>query len=155
MLAIQFQFTHLLTAAYEIIHVVSRKRNRTRDLLFDSLVIKDEYRSEFNIAVKKPANFFKHAEKDDPDSTIEYSTTAAEAFMLFAIMGLHWSGEGLTATESAFLMWFVFHEPNILNEDGAKVLSQRFRIEELDEIRSIQKGQFLETFRRGGIPLRT
>jgi hypothetical protein len=61
--------THTLAcAAYEIIHVVSSARNRTRDLLFDKLVVKDEYRSAWNQRLKEPANFFKHA-RNDPDGT--------------------------------------------------------------------------------------
>ena len=50
----------LAYAAYEIAHVVSKKRNHTRrDLIYDSLAVKDEYRAEFNISIKKHANFFK------------------------------------------------------------------------------------------------
>ena len=59
----------LANAAYEVIHVISKKRNKYRhDLLFDSDLIKDEYRGEFNKLIKKPGNFFKHA-KDDFDDT--------------------------------------------------------------------------------------
>jgi|SRR5271166_6982401 len=55
----------LAFAAYEVIHTISKRLNPyRRDLLFDSLLIKDEYRSEFNITLKKHASFFKHANRD-------------------------------------------------------------------------------------------
>ena len=47
-------------AAYEVIHNLTRQR-RGRDLLFDSLLIRDEYRKDFNTMLRDPANFFKHA----------------------------------------------------------------------------------------------
>ncbi len=46
----------LAFAAYEVLHTISKKRNSyRRDLLFDSDLIKDEYRADFNKAVKKHA----------------------------------------------------------------------------------------------------
>src|SRR6266478_5939088 len=46
----------LAFAAYEVIHTVSKKRNPyRRDLLFDTLLIKDEYRKDFCIKLKEHA----------------------------------------------------------------------------------------------------
>src|SRR5438045_2665233 len=60
----------LAAAAYEIIHAVSATRDpNRRDLLFDSLVVKDEYRREANAWFRGPANFFKHADRDPNDIT--------------------------------------------------------------------------------------
>jgi hypothetical protein len=72
----------LAFAAYEIAHVVSKKRNRARrDLIFDSLMIKDEHRAEWNKTIKDHANFFKHAKKDW-DSSIKFAPILSELFMM-------------------------------------------------------------------------
>src|SRR5712692_10574841 len=77
----------LAFAAYEVIHAVSKKRNPTRrDLLFDSVLIRDEYRSRFNIGLKKHAYFLKHADRD-PDAEIEFNPELSETFILYAICG--------------------------------------------------------------------
>ena len=53
----------LACAAHQIIHDINQHRGG-RDLLFDSLNFKDEYRKEAVNWLKKDMNFFKHADKD-------------------------------------------------------------------------------------------
>jgi hypothetical protein len=54
----------LAFAAYEIAHVVSKKRNRARrELIFDTLMVKDGYRADWNKNIKKHANFFQTRQK--------------------------------------------------------------------------------------------
>jgi hypothetical protein len=74
-------------AAYEVIYVLSRKANRTDTLIFDSDVIKDEFRSDFNKLVKKAPNFFKHADKDT-NNTLEFMPKFSEMFFLFRLLDL-------------------------------------------------------------------
>lgn len=77
----------LSAAAYEIIHAFSKKHGRGRDLLLDSLFVKDEYRGEWKRLLRKGANFFKHADQD-PDATIDFQPMTSEIFILFAILGM-------------------------------------------------------------------
>ena len=50
----------LAYAAYEIIHTVSKKRNpNRRDLLFDTLLVRDEYRKEFAELDQTSRKFFQ------------------------------------------------------------------------------------------------
>src|ERR1700674_3549250 len=78
----------LASAAYEIIHAVSKQRNPfRRDLLFDSDQIKDEHRAEFNLLIKQYANFFKHA-KNDGNATIEFRPVLSEMFLVFSLLGI-------------------------------------------------------------------
>jgi hypothetical protein len=73
----------LAFAAYEIIHVVSKARGRSRDLLFDTAIIKDQFRSEWNIAMKRSANFFKHAKKErDVEAYIDFAPEVSELFII-------------------------------------------------------------------------
>jgi hypothetical protein len=55
----------LAFAAYEIFHAVSEHRDPyRRGLLFDTLLIKDEFRCDWNKLVRREANFFKHGDRD-------------------------------------------------------------------------------------------
>jgi len=68
--------THtILAAAHEILHRIYRNRGFS-DLIFDSLIVKDEYRSEWNKLLKSHANFFKHS-AHDMDGTIEAPPVAS------------------------------------------------------------------------------
>jgi hypothetical protein len=54
----------LAYAAYEIGHSLSKRRDPTRrDLIFDSDLIKEKHRRDWNDAIKAHANFFKHANR--------------------------------------------------------------------------------------------
>ena len=53
----------LAAAAYQIIHDLKMKRGELRDLLYDSDMIKDKYRNQPIKVIKRPQNFFKHADR--------------------------------------------------------------------------------------------
>lgn len=132
----------LAFAAYEVIHVISKKRDKyRRDLLFDSDLIKDEYRSDWNIRLKKEAYFFKHADRD-PDGEIEFNPEQSWGFILFAITGRSLVGEPQSEEESAFLWWLQIHEPHLLTDNGRKFMADHVPVEALEQIRSIPKEQF-------------
>ncbi|MBB4370108.1 hypothetical protein GGD63_002901 [Bradyrhizobium sp. cir1] len=136
----------LAFAAYEVIHFISIHRDKyRRDLLFDSDLIKDEHRAEFNKLIRSPANFFKHADRD-PDGAIEYDPVASEAFILFAILGLATIKEPSSDEEAAFMFWRYFHHPDQLTEAGRKTYVDGIPENRLAEIRSIPKDQFFEAF---------
>ena len=59
----------LACAAHQIIHDLNSKQGG-RDLIYDSIIIKDEYRNEACRLLREHMNFFKHAD-DDPDSEID------------------------------------------------------------------------------------
>jgi hypothetical protein len=140
----------LSAAAYEIIHAISKKRDpNRRDLLFDSLIVKEEFRSDWARVVKEPANFFKHAKRDAEDTaTIEYNPIAAEAFILFSILGVELCREAKSAEENAYIYWLSFHNPRFLTDKGREVMIDRLPVEVIQEIQSIPKHEFLEGFRK-------
>lgn len=130
-------------AAYEIIHVISKKKNRTRDLLFDSITIKDEHRGDFAKWLKKAPNFFKHA-LNDHDATIEFAPIVSDLFILFSILGLELSGEPKSPQESAFLYWLSYNRSEWLTENGRKRFVDPFPIEHIENVRSLSKREFFE-----------
>ena len=136
----------LAFAAYEVIHFISINRDKyRRDLPFDSDLIKDEHRAEFNKIIRSQANFFKHADRD-PDGSIEFDRYVSEVFLLFAILGLGTIKEPNTDEEAAFMFWRYFHCPEQLTESGRKRFVDGIPIEVLAEIRGIPKEQFFEAF---------
>jgi len=85
--------THTLAcSAYQIIHDINQDK-KGRDLLLDTVVIKDEFRHDFISRVKSSYNFFKHANKDpNPDGVIEFDSSLTELFIFFSIFGLELNG---------------------------------------------------------------
>lgn len=131
-------------AAYEVIHAVSKKRNpNRRDLLFDLLLIKDEYRSEFNKRLKKEAYFFKHADRE-PDGEIEFNPELSEGFILYAICGREQCGEPSSEEESTFLWWVQLHNPSVLTQKGRDQLANLMPIENLERIWGLSKREFFQ-----------
>jgi hypothetical protein len=134
----------LAFAAYEVIHAVSKKRNPyRRDLLFDSLVIKDEYRSQVNIYLKKYAYFFKHADRN-PDAEIEFNPELSETFILYAICGRELCGEPSSEEESNYLWWLQIHHSDILTQKGRDALSNLMSAENIELLRRVSKHEFFK-----------
>jgi len=134
----------LAVAAYEIIHTISEKRDPyRRDLLFDTLWIKDEYRREWINTIKKHANFFKHADRDG-DSVIEFNPELSEGYIFFAIAGRELCGELASNEESIFMWWVMIHKAHILTENGHKTLANRIPIDAVEHLRTISKSEFFQ-----------
>jgi hypothetical protein len=134
----------LAFAAYEVLHAVSKKRNPyRRDLLFDSDLIKDEYRSQWAIRLKKEAYFFKHGDRD-PDDEIEFNPEVSWGFILYATLARELCKAPPSDEETAFLWWLQIHEPELLTEEGRKFLADKVPVDALNQARSIPKHQFLE-----------
>lgn len=135
----------LAFAAYEIIHFFSKKRGRTDDLIFDSIIVKDEYRKQFNEAVKSHANFFKHA-STDPEAKIDFAPKVSEFILLFAIKGLTSAGEQLNIVEQAYLWWRYLNYPEELTETGKEEQKKILSLFPATTFTEENKGIFFEAF---------
>ncbi len=134
----------LAAAAHQIIYDTNKKKGG-QELLFDSIVIRDEYRSEFVALIKRDMNFFKHADKD-PEGITEFVPFGSIIFMLFSIVGLQQLGESLNYMERVFLIWLTFHHPNWINEAYRKKYEQIVPVQHLKEIRELSKKEFFTAF---------
>jgi hypothetical protein len=140
----------LAFAAYEIAHVVSKKRNQTRrDLIFDSLKIKEEHRAEWNMGIKKHASFFKHA-KTDWDDSIEFTPAISMLFMMGAGAGIRLAGESASAEEMAFLLWLFIHKPLWVTPTTRSLLENKIAIKNLANMKTVPKSQFLQAIKLAG-----
>ena len=145
----------LAYAAYEIIHAVSKRMNPSRrDLLFDSLVVKDEHRSDFNLVLKKHANFFKHGNKAD-ETAIDFHPVASELFIMFSILGLSSCGAVRSDEEAAYLSWIQIHHPEFLTDQGRKVVDETISVESMEELRLLDKQEFLQAIQMACRSLRS
>jgi hypothetical protein len=141
----------LAFAAYEVFHSVSERRNPyRRDLIFDTLLIKDEFRRDWLRLVKKEANFFKHADRN-PEDTIEFNPKFTEWFILYASLARGLCGADQSEEESAFLWWFQINRPELLTEHGKQSVSDRIPVNTLAQIRRLTRRQFREGFSKAGI----
>ena len=136
--------THTLAAAsYQIIHDINVKKMPDKELLFNSVVIKDEFRQEFVNLLKAPSNFFKHADRD-PESIIELVPFGTIVFMLYALVGFQNIGETMTDIESAFLYWLIIHRPKMVRPEFQQMLTDNVPIKELGNIRKMTKRKFAD-----------
>jgi len=136
----------LAFAAYEVLHSVSEKRDpNRRDLLFDSAMIKDEYRRNWNKHIKKEANFFKHADRDG-DSVIEFKPVLSEYFIMFAIAARELCGESSTDEEAIFCHWLMVNRPNLVNDEWKNLIVNTLPVENIKQLRTLSKPEFFEVF---------
>ncbi|HBR22227.1 MAG TPA: hypothetical protein DD713_06630 [Nitrospiraceae bacterium] len=138
----------LACAAHQVIHDINQHR-KGAELLFDSIVIKDEYRGLAKKYLNKHYNFFKHANNDpDPDGIIEFDPIGTEIFILTAIRGLLHLSIQLNIKHSAFLSFFCFHNPKLLTQKGLQLYVNNIPSDQLQHIRSLKRGDFIEAFLR-------
>jgi hypothetical protein len=137
----------LAFAAYEIAHVVSKKRNPARrDLIFDSLRIKDEHRAEWNKTIKRQADFFKHANRD-PEGSIEFPLLTSVFFMMGAAAGLRLAGERDSHEELALALWIFIHKPRWMTAAARKLFENRISVEHVAQMKAVPKPLFLKAFK--------
>jgi hypothetical protein len=136
----------LACAAYEIIHVVSKKRNRTKQLIFDTLSVKEEFRSDWARKIKEHASFFKHA-SHDPDGEIDFDPVLSMMFLMGAVAGMKIISGGPSAKEeSAFLLWIAIHQPTWAGIKVRQLVADRIPIEDLADFQALPKAQFFDAF---------
>jgi hypothetical protein len=131
----------LASAAHEITHTLF-KREGLEGLLFDSPIVRYEARSDVPKKLKAAATFFKHAQRD-PDETHEFNPSINPLLFVAVGNGLARMGEELGDVETAFYTWFGIFNPHLLTED---VYEKFFTVNQLEEIKSLKRTQFLEYF---------
>jgi hypothetical protein len=130
----------LLAAAHEIIHVLYRRMG-LKDLLFDSALIKEEYRSTVAQGFRAIPNFFKHA-RADPEGEIEFDPLLNYHLIILLTGALRHMNHPQGMEEEAVLRWLLVHQPDflILPEDREPV-----PIEELEQIKRMSKTEFFRS----------
>lgn len=134
----------LACSAYQIVHDINRGKGG-RDLLYDSLIFKDEYRRESINLLKKPYNFFKHADKDSID-VIEFNPLLTELFFLYTSIGLESLGRKADEVLGAFNIYYALRNPHHLSEVGKARFIDTLPEEKRKWVLSVPKKQFYEAY---------
>ncbi len=100
----------LVSAAHEIIHTLF-KRKGLHGLMFDTLLIKDEHRSDWAKLIKRASGFFKHA-REDPDGTLEFNPAVNEGLLFACANALQRMGEPPSFEEVALGYWLRIQHPS-------------------------------------------
>ena len=112
----------LACSAYQVVQDINEKAGN-RDLLYDSLVIKDEYRRYWINTLKRTYNFLKHADRN-PSETIEFNPSINEAFIMYTCLGLELLGSKPNIARAAFTLHQMLSKPEILSENGKAELDR-------------------------------
>lgn len=138
---------HTLTcSAHEIIRTTNRLQKEHKDILYDSLRIKEEYRKKWADTLKQHYNFFKHAVRD-PDKTITFNPRITEVFILCSIDGLELLGIKPNIIREAFNVWTYIHRTSLLTEKFKKLFINLFSANDLREIKRIQRREFFHSYK--------
>jgi hypothetical protein len=132
----------LAAAAHEIIHRLFKLKG-LHGLMFDTDIIKDEYRSDWAKLIKAPASFFKHADRY-PNSTFEFNPEANWGLLMAGVHGLHRMGEPRGLEESAFMYWMRIERPHLFRPK--EVSGDRIPIDPFDQLRGVPLDQFFQAF---------
>lgn len=135
----------LARAAYDVIHDLNEKNGTLAELLYNNDRIADAYKKKWEAALKKPGNFFKHADRDfDPDGEIELRPFSTIGFIMYSVSGLVALGRGGTDHTNALAFWFGLHEPELVKDSYRKSVVDPFPVELLVRFRRLAKPEFLE-----------
>ena len=134
----------LACAAHQIIHDLNSKKGG-RDLIYDSIIIKDEYRNEVCKQLREHMNFFKHAD-DDPYNEIDFPLEMSIGFLMFSILGHELLGEKFNEFDRAFLWWHWIQNPEYLTDHGVELLGQHLSTEQIAALQTASRDMFLKAF---------
>jgi hypothetical protein len=137
----------LACCAHQLVHDINQ-RIGGRDLIYDSLVIKDEYRREANKLFKQAYNFFKHAD-NDAYGAIEFEPRLTELFIVFTSIGLEILGRKPDPIRAAFNIYYGLRNPRVLTAKGKAEWLERISEDNRKQILSMPKYQFFQFYVRG------
>ncbi len=135
---------HTLTcSAYQIVHDINTKQ-KGRDLLYDSLLIKDEYRKMWINKLKESYNFLKHADKDSQDN-MEFDPSINEKYIMFTCYGLRLLNEEQNIAMAAFTLYQMLTHPEILTDEG-RLDIEKYPESMREKVLEISKNDFYEYY---------
>ena len=140
----------LAAAAYQVVHDIKTHRGIEQELMYDSIVIKDEYRSLWINLVKKQQNFFKHADRD-PNELVEFPLSANVLFMVMSLYGLEILGEKKSIPMRIFNTWLSLNEYSAIKKEYVAELKEKakaFGISDFGIFRTIDKTMLFDVLKQ-------
>lgn len=100
----------LASAAYQILSDICAKRGIAREIEDSSILEEMGVKKHVLTAMRKPQNFFKHADRD-VDETVRFSPMLSVCFMVYAV-SFHYAITGRQFAEGLVLRsWFYAKHP--------------------------------------------
>lgn len=129
----------LAYAGHEIIHKIYRKRGLS-DLLFDSIIVKDDHRKEYALFLKKGPNFFKHADRDSDQDSLEFFPGLNDIFLMMSVAAIQRMGYRLNLYEWVLSYWFTIRFPTA---DYAKdFVNKGGKVDFIEDLGGLNKQKF-------------
>ena len=137
----------LALASHEILHRLYRLKGLD-DLVFDSTLIKPEYKKAYAHFLRDDSNFFKHAEKDGSDAaaSITFNTASNDMYLVMSVAALQRIGEPLGDQEAALHYWLQCVKPHLFTEDPTQ---KPVPVEVAVQVRQMSRVEFFRDFMKG------
>ena len=140
----------LIYNAHQIIQDVNEKRGNEQQGTVLGMVqrhVKPEHVEEVVKLWKKPMNFVKHADRD-PDGILEFNPDLAEIEMVLCLVGLGLLGEQPSDVMRVLRLWHCLHKPELIL-DGANPVVRSFDANQIEDMRQVEKHEFLQIALQG------
>ncbi len=99
---------HTLACAAHDILTTLNKKYRGHPMIVSDIIIKKEYKKEFMQTIRKPQNFFKHADKDS-EKTIDFRPEVTQYFIFDACCKYEEITGEIIPNFGIFRGWFIGH----------------------------------------------
>lgn len=139
----------LAAASHQVIHDLCKAKG-LGELLYDSTTIFPNKREFWLKRLRRPQNFFKHADpkydpaNTDPNHSIEFSAADARVFFIFSHVGLERLGYPPSTALRVLASWLAFHEPEVMTPDYQRHFGQLVPVDLLNETLALSKKDFFE-----------
>lgn len=108
---------HTVASAASMILFNLAEYKKVESIIRNSTLLKPEMKKEWNAALNKPQNFFKHADKD-PDGEIEFDPYLTELFILESCLTAEQlMGKPMIET-TIYIIWFALKYPTKIFKDS-------------------------------------
>jgi hypothetical protein len=136
----------LACAAHQIVQDIGANQGQ-RGAHIENLakeVAKPEHLQEVVAELRRPMNFFKHADRD-PRAMLEFEPSLSDFFITVAILGLREIGERPSHIQRAFGLWNSFHRPTWFKKGLLEEVAERFGVDAVERLKTLSKQEFLKT----------
>jgi hypothetical protein len=113
----------LASAAYQVVTDICKHRGIARELEDSTILEEFGVKKELLAAVRKPQNFFKHADKDH-EGTVQLNPMLSVCIMMSTVQYLLQLGIKPSAEREVFRTWFFFKLPSHTPAEIKPILEQ-------------------------------
>jgi hypothetical protein len=114
--------------------------------MFDTHIVRPEYRQLWASSLKAAANFFKHARHDE-DKTLEFDPIINEYVLMASCHGLSRMDETPSMEQLAFGYWTLYSRPHLFEDADRQAWLNNPKIKALQDLATHGPQLFLRGFK--------